>query len=318
MSSRPTSGRDRGTTTDGTTGPQMNRKVVSVGVHAQKDFYNPRYNDITLDSIKFHVNNGDREHDVIRVISPRPNTVADKLTGDAQVSPRPVTAKPVDTTVITGFVVGDPVDRDGKTQVCYISYMLHRCVTICKICTDVVHGSLQARKEEQIKYRNQIVEDEEVNRRLREQAAQEDYIERSLQATGRNIPSAISRRNNTESAIAADSKFIFGSDEAQFKQRAYERDRAALASNIQAAEERKGLRRTPSTQVKIQNQTELSEIRAMQQNGNKEFCIGSSESAEEKRSVSAYTVMDNSSVSILYCCESEKRRWRGKPNSVIS
>jgi hypothetical protein len=127
MSSRPVSGRDRVDREAGE-GPLMNRKVVSVGVHAQKDFYNPRYNDITLDSIKFHVNNGNREHDVIRVLSPRPNTVADKSTGDAQVSPRPVTAKPVDTTVITGFVVGNPVDRDGKTQVCYMLHGVLQCV----------------------------------------------------------------------------------------------------------------------------------------------------------------------------------------------
>lgn len=96
-------------------GPLEDRKVVSLGLHNQKDFYKPKYNEIDIETVKFHVMNGDRHHDVIR--SPRsPRSPRAELV-DATVSPRPRTTRPVDTDVITGYVVGKPLDKEENEKV---------------------------------------------------------------------------------------------------------------------------------------------------------------------------------------------------------
>jgi hypothetical protein len=94
-------------------GPLEDRKVVSLGLHNQKDFYKPRFNDIDIETVRLHVMNGERQHDIIR--SPRASDVTDPQR--AELSPRPVTVKTVDKDVITGYVIGKPTNKEEQLKV---------------------------------------------------------------------------------------------------------------------------------------------------------------------------------------------------------
>jgi hypothetical protein len=141
---------------------------------------------------------------------------------------------------------------------------------------------LQARRDSQLRYSAQITADEEKSRAVRDKCDHDDYLECSLQHTSRSIPNAQAARRNGECETYEETKYGFGGDERDVKQRAFSSNRAVALSNLEQIEINRCIKRTPSTQPKIVNPTEHLEIKAMQ---TKEFVIGSHITPSQRRFV---------------------------------